>query len=184
MSNTLKVTTKDILIEGSIEGGVKISFRTSDLTYNHDLLHRYTNDTYEVTIKRKRANRSLDANAYLWTLCGKIAEHKDILLGKDKVYQNAIIDYGVSAVMPIKDEQLEDILKWHVSGRLGNQYRVIGKSKFEGYTYVIFYYGSSEYNTSQMSKLIDGVIADCHDLGIDTMTPAEIERLKLDWGNK
>ncbi len=184
MSEILKITTKDILIEGSIEGGAKISFRTSDLTYKHDLLHKYTNDTYEVTIKRKRANRSLDANAYLFVLCGKIAEHKNILDGKDEIYRNAIVDYGVSAVMPIKDEQLDDILKWHVSGRLGNQYRVLGASKFEGYTNVIFYYGSSEYDTAQMSRLIDGVIADCHDLGIDTMTPSEIARLKLDWSKK
>lgn len=177
----MKMTTNDILIEPSIHGGLQVSFRTSDLTYNNDLMHKYSGKSFVVEIKQKKENRSLDANAYCWVLCGKIAEHKDIHLQKDRVYQQAIRDYGVSTIMPIRNDVLQDVLRWHTGSRLGNQYRVLGASKFEGYTNVCFYYGSSEYDTKQMSHLIDGIIADCKDLGIETMTPSELQRLKESW---
>ena len=43
------------------------------------------------------------------------------------------------------------------------------------------YYGSSTYNTKQMSRLIDWVIEECKEQGIETMTPEELARLKEDW---
>ena len=42
--------------------------------------------------------------------------------------------------------------------------------------------GSSEYDTGEMSRFIDGVISECKELGIQTMTPDEIEELKQKWG--
>ena len=44
------------------------------------------------------------------------------------------------------------------------------------------YYGSSTYNTKQMSRLLDAVIADCKEQGIDVATPAELALLKEEWG--
>lgn len=178
----MKFTTDSILIEGSVGGGLRISFHTQDMDFSQDLMHKYDGIPYEVTFKPKKANRSLDANAYLWVLCGKIASHKDILISKTDVYRKAIQDYGVSTVMPVKDDLLEDILRWHKSeDRIGNDYRVLGKSKFDGYTNVCFFYGSSQYDTKSMAILIDGVVADAKELGIETMTPDEIERIKQEW---
>lgn len=178
----MKFTTNDIRIEGSVEGGVKVSFFSLDATYNHTLLHKYSGKNYTVEIKEHKGKRSLDANAYCWVLCGKISSHKDIYMSKDAVYQKAIKDYGVTAIMPINDDQLNDIVRWHDKNGLGNAHRIIGPCKnFEGYTNVCFYYGSSGYDTKQMSRFIDGIVADAKDLGIETMTPAELERLKGEW---
>jgi hypothetical protein len=47
----------------------------------------------------------------------------------------------------------------------------------------MFYYGSSGYDTKQMSILIDGLVADAQELGIDTMTPTELAKLKTLWGD-
>lgn len=44
------------------------------------------------------------------------------------------------------------------------------------------YKGSSLYNTKEMSLLIDGVVRECKELGIETETPDEIERMKQEWG--
>ena len=52
----------------------------------------------------------------------------------------------------------------------------------EGYVNIKFFWGSSNYNTADMSRLIDGIISDCHELDIETMTPSEISRLKAAWG--
>jgi hypothetical protein len=52
-------------------------------------------------------------------------------------------------------------------------------SKINGCTNVILYYGSSTYNTAQMSLLIDHLVQDAKALGIETMTPQELEALKI-----
>lgn len=44
------------------------------------------------------------------------------------------------------------------------------------------YYGSSTFDTKEMSVLLDGVISECHELGISTTTPDEITRMKQEWG--
>jgi hypothetical protein len=33
-----------------------------------------------------------------------------------------------------------------------------------------------------MSVLIDGVVSECEELGIETMSPAELQRIKESWG--
>ena len=42
--------------------------------------------------------------------------------------------------------------------------------------------GSSDYDTAEMSQFIDGIISECKDQGIQTMTPNEIEEMKQKWG--
>ena len=41
---------------------------------------------------------------------------------------------------------------------------------------------SRYYDSREMSILIDGVVAECHAVGIDTLTPQEIRELKERWG--
>jgi hypothetical protein len=49
---------------------------------------------------------------------------------------------------------------------------------------VIVYYGSSEYDTAQMSRLIDRIVEDCKEQGIETMPQAELDSLLTQWGKK
>lgn len=51
-----------------------------------------------------------------------------------------------------------------------------------GMTDVVAYYGSSSYDTFEMSRLIDEIVAEAKDLGIETMPPEELERLIQSWG--
>ena len=180
----MKLIAENLLIEPSISGGAIVRFETLDLKYSHDLLHKYEGKKMTVEIKEKRKGRSLDANAYCWVLCDKIATEKGLLLKKTQVYKQAIKDYGVTLVLPIKNELLKDIIKWHQNSGLGNDCDVLGASKHKGYTNVMMYYGSSGYDTKQMSVLIDGLVADAQELGIETMTPDQIEEMKALWGEK
>ena len=43
------------------------------------------------------------------------------------------------------------------------------------------YYGSSSFNTKQMSRLINNLVQDCQACGIETKTSAEIESLLRSW---
>ena len=45
------------------------------------------------------------------------------------------------------------------------------------------YYGSSQYNTEQMSRIINYIVEECNQQGIDTMTEQERSLLLAQWGN-
>ena len=177
----MKLTTENLMIEPALSGGAIVRFETMDLKYQKELMHKYEGKKVTVEIKAKRQGRSLDANAYCWVLCDKIAATKGLLLKKADVYKQAIRDYGVTYIMPVEDRLLGDIMRWHESKGLGNSCDIVGKSKFDGYTNVRFYQGSSDYDTKQMSILLDGIIADAQELGIQTETPDQIARLKAEW---
>ena len=52
----------------------------------------------------------------------------------------------------------------------------------DNYTYYKIYKGSSQFNQEEMSILIDGIVEEAKQLGIETMTPSEIANLKSMWG--
>lgn len=132
-----------------------------------------------VEIKPYREERSLDANAYFWVLAGKLAEKLNST--KEEVYKNYIKDIGGNyGIFCAEDKAVDKLCEnWEKRG-LGWQTDVF-PSKLKGCTNVILYYGSSTYDTKQMSRLIDFVVADCKEQGIETKTPEELERLKSLW---
>ena len=129
----------------------------------------------DVTIKRHRERRSLDANAYAWVLIDKIAS----ALSADKadVYRQAIREIGgVSEVVCVRDDAVKKLREgWEHNG-IGWQTDTM-QSKIEGCTNVILYYGSSTYDTKQMSALIDHLINDAKALCIETMPPDKLAAL-------
>lgn len=131
-------------------------------------------------IKEHRNKRSLDANAYCFLLCQKIAEA--IKSTKELVYQRAIKTVGQFEIVPIKNEAVERWIEvWNSKG-LGWFSEVLEDSKLPGYKKVISYYGSSVYDSREMAVLIDEIVSQCKELGIETMTKSEIELLKTNWG--
>ena len=170
------------MFEPALSGGAIVRFETLDVKYSPELMHKYNDKKMAVEIKEKRGGRSLDANAYCWVLCDKIAQTKGLRVKKGDVYRRAIRDYGVTTVVPVETDRLDMILQaWDDQG-YGNDHDIIGKSKFDGYTNVRLYVGSSKYDSKEMAVLIDGLVADAEELGIDTMTTSEIEELKRLWG--
>lgn len=135
---------------------------------------------YVAEIKEYRERRSLDANAYCWTLIGKLAEVLGI--SPEEVYRTAIRDVGGNyEVMPIRNEALEHWkMVWTKNG-IGWLCEEIGPSKLEGYTNVRCFYGSSCYDKAQMGRLIDIIVQDCKAAGVETLTPMELARLTEEW---
>lgn len=165
------------------DGGAEIILKTPDRKAVQELMDKYEDHKkYVADIKPYRAKRSLDANAYCWVLCRKIAE----TLGSTdtEVYRLAIRDYGLATIRPEKADLVDDLVRmWDHMG-LGNSHVILGDSKLEGYVNVKYYYGSSSYNTKHMARLIDGLVQDAKEQGIETATPDEIERMKQQWGEK
>ena len=150
----------------------------SDPRETFDKLH---DKSVDVEIKQHRNKRSLDANAYLWVLIGKLAEQQNI--SKNEVYRKEIVEHGAYQIHCVpNDKVLEYCEEWSELG-LGFQYETFN-SKIDGCTNVMFYKGSSCYDSKQMAKLLDGVIHECEANGIGTITPEEEDRLIRDWGKK
>lgn len=135
---------------------------------------------YVLTIKENRKKRSLDANAYCWVLLDKLASQ--LHESKEAIYKSYIKEIGGnSEIVCIKTEAAEKLCgAWERNG-LGWQTDTM-PSKLKGCTNVVLYYGSSVYDTEQMSRLIDLIVQDCQTLGIETKDPAELERLVQEWG--
>ena len=128
---------------------------------------------YDVSIKEHKEKRSLNANAYAWVLIGKMADR--LRISKDEVYLMMLERYGQSEVVSV----LSDV---DVTGYF-QYYREFGKGTVNGkeFTHYKVFRGSSTYDTEEMSILIDGIVDECNELGIETMTPNEVERLKSLW---
>lgn len=131
-----------------------------------------------------RKKRSLDANAYFHVLVGKIADGlgiskhrcKNILLGR--YGQPELLEDDSPAILktnipPSFMLEREDIHCMPCGYKTEN-----GKEL----TYYKIYRGSHTYDTKEMSILIDGTVQEAQDLGIDTITPDELARIKSLWG--
>lgn len=125
---------------------------------------------YELSIDKVKVYRSNDANRYFWELVGQLSAK--INVPPEEIYRSFIKDIGGNyEVVPIRDDAVETWIKnWRVKG-IGWQCDIIGESKLRGYTNVICYYGSSTYDTRQMSRLINMCVDSCREQGIDTDTP-------------
>lgn len=123
-------------------------------------------------IKRYRRRRSLDANAYAWLLIDKLAE----TLGRSKVdvYREAIRGIGgVSDVVMVSDRAVAQLVQgWSHNG--AGWFAETMPSRQPGVTTVVLYYGSSVYDSKQMSALIDHLAQDCRAVGIDPTPPCVI----------
>ena len=126
-----------------------------------------------IEIKQYREKRSLNANAYAWLLIGKIADI--VRSSKDEVYVNMLKLYGQSDVISVDADvpiryyvkYFDEIGESRLNGKLFKHYRV--------------YKGSHEYDTREMSILIDGIVYEAKELGIQTETPEQIARMKSLW---
>ena len=130
-----------------------------------------------IAVKQYREKRSLDSNAYAWVLMQKIAEaiHSD----KWSVYLEMLEKYSRAFTHIIVRPDVVDRVKeeWRTVRDLG-EITVNGQTGIQ----LQCYFGSSTFDTKEMSVFIDGLIEECRQLEIETLPPNEIERMKREWG--
>lgn len=147
-----------------------------DLGKAMSVVRKHRDKLYDLEVKEHRKKRSLDANAYAWTLINKISDA--LRITPKEIYRQAIQDIGGNfEIIPIKEEAAQKFKEiWEGQG-LGWPCVDMGKSKIPGYRNLRAYYGSSTYDTRQMSMLIDHLVQDCKALDIETMTPEKLALL-------
>ena len=129
-------------------------------------------------IKEKRNHRSQDANAYCWVLIGQMAD----MLGtaKDDIYLEMLKRYGQGGEVTLEWNQVNAFTR---AWKYNEPVQTIGTGDGTRYVYR-FWVGSSAYDTKEMTALIDGIVSECKDLGIDTRTPDEIRSMMALWDEK
>lgn len=131
----------------------------------------------ELDIKKYREKRSLNANAYMWTLLDKLAAklHAD----REELYLRYVKHYGIWCDVTLMANKARTIMTgWERQG-LGWKTEVIQAN--DKTVDVRLYYGTSVYNGEQMRRVIDAVVEDCKDMGIETRTPEEIAAMIAAW---
>jgi hypothetical protein len=136
-----------------------------------------------VEIKKQTKKRSLDANGYMWALLDKLAaemnkDKPEKKYTKDELYLLMLERYGVFTHIVVKPSIVDRVKEeWRTV-------RELGEVKINGQTGIQLqcYFGSSTYDTAEMARLIDGVVSECKELDIETMTPEQISLLKQEWG--
>lgn len=164
--------------------GMEKPVLTLEVNENTETLFRIfeelkTAEKLSIKITKHTKKRSLDANAYAWVLIGKIAEKTNV--PRVDVYRNAIREIGGNYDVVCAQDKAVDSLctAWQKNG--------IGwitdtmPSKLEDCTNVMLYHGSSSYDTQQMSRLINLLVQDCEQLGIETKSPEELDSLLRSW---
>lgn len=164
-------------------GKLVVSFECDSIPSDLDELQT-TDKLLSINVKIARKKRSLNANNYYWELIGKLASkvkrnaaelHNDFLR-RHPVFTGWIAD------IPDTEEDAkaaDNSMMFHVmptsqvrTGRDGVNYRTYRVIK-----------GSHEYDTKEMSILIDDLVDECKAQGIETLTPEELERMKQSWTN-
>ena len=145
--------------------------------------HREETRPWVAKLEPKRKRRSLDANAYLWVLLHKLSAKLGI--PAKQIYRQLVPDVGGNCyIYPVRKDAKDHWVRiWESKGD-GWVCEDMGESKLDGYVNVRNYYGSSEYDTEQMSRLIDLVVQECQQLHIETATPRELALLKEEWDEK
>lgn len=135
-----------------------------------------------IDLKRYRHKRSLEANSYCWVLCDKIAKEfcKDgTVVTKEQIYQDAIKQIGTFEPMIWEEKNYERCKEiWENQG-LG--FLVQEVTKKDKCVKVHCYYGSSTYNTQEMSLLIELIVGLAESLGVETKSEAELNSMLESW---
>ena len=175
MSET--IVFRDIKMES---GWLMVKPEREDLGKAMAIVRKMKPKAYVLTVKEFRKKRSLDANAYAWVLIHALA--KEIRIDPLEVYQQAVLAVGDNYTpMCVRQQDMERFVRSWESRGDGWQCVDRGQSSVEGCRTVFAYYGSSEFDTRQMSRLIDSLIQDCKALDIETMTPDKLTLLVEEW---
>lgn len=145
-------------------------------------IEKFQNEKLNIEIKKYRAKRSLNANNYFWKLLQELCE--EIEIDTIEEYRKRVKELGIFRTFKIMTEQVKTFKKvWEEQGTAwfcevaDTEY--IGNQEFK---IINAYYGSSSFNSKQMSRLIENLVQDCNEVGIETKSKEEINSLLKEWG--
>ena len=144
-------------------------------------IQKLKDDKLSIEIKKQRNRRSLDANSYCWLLCDRIAKElsNETVVTKEDVYKDAILQIGRFEPVIVTEVAYDNFKRiWENQGLGFLVQKVSHKDKC---VRINCYYGSSTYDTKEMSLLINLLVDMAKYYEIETKTQAEINSLLDSW---
>lgn len=133
----------------------------------------------EIEVKRKK--RSKNANSYFWELLQKLCFEMNIDLIEE--YRKRVKELGICQTFELDNKNLATFE--HLWNERGIAWFTEKVEQGANKTIINAYYGSSSYNSKQFSKLLDNLVQDCREVGIQTLDDLEInELIRREYGNK
>lgn len=142
------------------------------------IIQKIKSGRYEFLLRRKKKKKSLSANAYMWVLCDEIA--RILQSTKDEVYKQAVANVGV--FFPLSCESAAFARARAVWESQGAGFFCNITREQAGHTEFNAYVGSSQYTQEELSRLIEELVAEAENLGIDTRASRECRAL-IGWRN-
>lgn len=132
------------------------------------------NKNEELYVKKKK--RSKDQNSYFWELLQKLCFEMN--LDAIQEYKKRVKELGIFKQWEIDTINVPTFEKlWSDRGLAWFTEKV---EEIGNKTIINAYYGSSSYNSKQFSRLLDNLVQDCKEVGIQTLDMLEIERSEND----
>lgn len=147
-----------------------------------DIVEQLKNENkLSVELKKHREKRSLNANNYFWKLLQELCELAE--MDTIEEYKRRVKKLGIFKRFRIEKKDIKTFeIMWEYRGIAW--FCEIADTEYIGnieFKIIHAYYGSSSFNTKQMSRLINDLVQDCKVYGIETKTPAEIKSLLESW---
>ena len=179
MSDTLSF--REVKLES---GWLMVKPVREDIGKAMNIVRKHKDKIYDLTIKLHSKKRSLDANAKLWALINEMSVL--LRIPPEEIYQGYIPDVGENFTWhPEKPEDVKKFTDGWCKGHIGRMVDDVGPCRSEemkGYRLLKCYYGSSEYDVPTFSRLLDLVLQDCRQFGIETLSEREKSLLLEEWG--
>lgn len=120
-------------------------------------------------IKEYHEKRSLNANSYFYVLQNKLAQA--LKTGNDELHEQLIKRYADVTLITIPEtENIKGIIKY---------YDIYNTGTIKGIPVIMYkaYKPSHEMTSKEFSRLLDGLISECKEVGIETLPEHELRRL-------
>lgn len=143
----------------------------------------FTDKDVNIEIKKATKHRSRTANDFCWALCKDIGDSLRPALPKEDVYRRAIKDVGKFETLSIREDAVDFFRRsWEQRG-IGWFTELVDYGQIPGWKTIFAYYGSSTYDTVEMSRLIDYLKQDALNMGLTIpVSKEEEERMLAAWG--
>jgi len=141
------------------------------------LWDEYGDRELEISLSIPKKKRSKDANAYFWSLLKQLSEKLNT--PQMVLYRHYIREVGESEILSMPVKAVAPFERAWTKDHKGRFCEVLESN--DRLAFMQVFYGSSDFDSKTMGILIDLLVADCKEQGIDTDTPAERERLLKEW---
>ena len=167
-----EITFTDVSLNA---GNLVIQVPSDQIGIAYNYIRNKKSKKYTLIIKEYKKKRSDDANAKLWALLGEMSEKLHI--PPEEIYQGYIPDVGGNYwIMPVKPDSIPQVADDWCRGHIGRMIDDMGpcmSKDLQGYHNLKLYRGSSEYDSATFSRLLELVMQDCRQIGIEVMSERE-----------